>query len=210
MRRRRSIIKNKKMRGEWTELLFMAAAYEYDLPTCKPWGDSRSFDVVVGRPGGFLAVQVKSTICELCGGYACTIRGSQSRKYVPGSFDFLAAYVVLEDAWYIIPAALIADKERVSLASDSERANYEEYREAWHLLQRPKPAKMSHIEACAEQAGVEEAATENACLEDAGQEEDYAEEFVSVMQPPVSALPRFAMLFAELFRRRVGQLLFGV
>jgi len=168
----------------------MAAAYEYDLPVCKPWGDSRSFDVVVGRPGHFVAVQVKSTICELCGGYACTLRGCQSRKYTPGSFDFLAAYVVMEDAWYIVPAELIAGKERISLASESERAHYEAYREAWYLLKRPKANKIDSM-----QAGAEDTA---------------GKEFVSVMAPPVSALPRFAGMLGQLLRREIGELLYGV
>jgi hypothetical protein len=215
MRRRRSIIKNKKLRGEWTELLFMAAAYEYDLPVCKPWGDARSFDVVVGRPGRFLAVQVKSTICELCGGYACTLRGCRSQKYTPGSFDFLAAYVILEDAWYIVPAELIAGKERISLASESERAHYEAYREAWHLLRRSKQVKIDHLEAFADDGYAIEADAENSCADDACEEDvrgeyDWAQKFRPVMLPPRSVLPHLARMFGELVRLRCGQLLYGV
>ena len=55
-------IGDSKKRGEWVELKFMAEAAERDLSASKPLGDSESFDVVVGRPGKFVAVQVKSTL----------------------------------------------------------------------------------------------------------------------------------------------------
>jgi hypothetical protein len=182
---RRPIIRNKKLRGEWAEMCFMVRATEHGLPVCKPWGESRSFDFVVGWPGHFVAVQVKSTICELGAGYACTLRGSQNRGYARGSFDFLAAYVIFEDCWYIVPEAVIEGMERISLASDSERAQYEKYREAWHLLQRANgSSKIDDLKAC-------------------------AEEYVSRMVEPVSAVPRFAMMLGQLLCRQSASLLRG-
>jgi hypothetical protein len=73
-KRKAKIIKDKKMRGEWAESVFMGRASEHGLPVSKPWGDSESFDCVVGRAGKFLAVQVKCTISELRNGqgYACS------------------------------------------------------------------------------------------------------------------------------------------
>jgi len=53
-------------------------------------------------PRHFVCVQVKSTVYELGTGYVCAIKGGH-KPYPPGSFDFLAAYVVLENSWYIIP-----------------------------------------------------------------------------------------------------------
>jgi hypothetical protein len=156
MKKRKPLIRHKKLRGEWAELCFMVAAAEHALPVCKPWGEMRSYDFVVGWPGHFVAVQVKSTICELGAGYACTVRGGHSRRYRRGSFDFLAAYVVLEDCWYIIPEGIIVGKERLSLSSDSARAHYEEYREAWHLMRGPKAnSRIDRIQGCAEEVGDE-------------------------------------------------------
>lgn len=63
--KRKPKILDKKTRGEWAEMVFMARATELGLAVSKPWGDVRSYDVVVGRPGHFVAVQVKSTIFEL-------------------------------------------------------------------------------------------------------------------------------------------------
>jgi hypothetical protein len=115
--------------------VFIARASEHGLPVSKPWGDSNSFDCVVGRPGKFVAVQVKCTVAKLESGkgYICSVRSSH-KAYRPRAFDFLAAYVVLEDVWYIIPAKLIRGLKSISLCTDDGEAKYEQYREAWHLL----------------------------------------------------------------------------
>ena len=44
-------MKDKKVRGEWAEMKFMTAAVEHGLCVSKPYGDSNSYDLVVGRPG---------------------------------------------------------------------------------------------------------------------------------------------------------------
>ena len=132
-KRKARVIKDPKARGEWVESVFMARAGEHGLAVSKPWGDSKTYDFVVGRPGHFVGVQVKSTMVEAGGGYACFVR-KQNEVYARGSFDFLAAYVIPEDAWYIIPADKIRGKGYVSLFSDAETAKYEQYREAWQLL----------------------------------------------------------------------------
>ena len=103
-------MKDKKVRGEWAEMKFMTCAAEHGLCVSKPYGDSNSYDFVVGRPGHFVSVQVKSTMCRSGGGYECCIKGKKDEPYEPGSFDFLAAYVVLEDAWYILPAGKVAGR----------------------------------------------------------------------------------------------------
>ena len=104
------IIKDAKARGEWVESVFMARAGELGFAVSRPWGESRSYDFVVGRPGHFVSVQVKSTVCRSGGGYECCIKGKKDEPYESGSFDFLAAYVVLEDAWYILPAGKVAGR----------------------------------------------------------------------------------------------------
>ncbi len=134
-KRRAKIIQDKKERGEWAESVFLARAGEQGLPVSKLWGDSRSFDCVVGRPGRVKAVQVKCTIAVLESGkgYCCSTCSSH-KPYRAGAFDFFAAYVIPEDAWYIIPAKLIHGLRSISLCTEGGEAKYEEYREAWHLL----------------------------------------------------------------------------
>jgi hypothetical protein len=139
-KRKPKIIEDKKQRGEWAELKFMAHAAEHGLPVSRPWGDSHSFDCVVGSPKKFAAVQVKSTLYEKDGGYECTIR-SGSRHYRPGSFDFLAAYIIPVDVWYIIPAKVIFGRECIELYPNLKTAKYEKYREAWQLLREASDLK---------------------------------------------------------------------
>src|SRR5271163_662115 len=134
-KRKAKFIKDPKARGEWVESVFMARAGEQGLAVSKPWGDSRSYDFVVGRPGRFVGVQVKSTTVANGGGYVCMLR-RQGKAYGRGSFDFIAAYVVPEDVWYIIPATKLRGREYVNLCSNSKQAKNEEYREAWHLLRK--------------------------------------------------------------------------
>jgi len=132
-KRKPRIIKDPKARGEWAESVFVARAGEHGLAVSKPWGDSRSYDFVIGSPGRFVGVQVKSTVFVSGGGYACSVK-KNNQAYTRGEFDFLAAYVIPEDVWYIIPAGTIEGRESVGLCSKSKHAKYEEYREAWQLL----------------------------------------------------------------------------
>ncbi len=126
-----------KKRGEWAESVFLSRAGEEGLPASKPWGDSPSYDCVVGRPGKFVAVQVKCTIAKLesGNGYICSVCSSH-KPYPAGSFDFVAAYVIREDAWYIIPEKEIRGLKSISLCTVGAEAKYEPYREAWGLLRK--------------------------------------------------------------------------
>ena len=151
-KRKPKIIQDKKRRGEWAESVFISRASEEGLPASKPWGDSRSFDCVVGRPGKFVAVQVKCTLAKLASGvgYTCSVCSS-NRPYPPGAFDFLAAYVIPEDAWYIIPEKEIRGLKSISLCTSGPGAEmrYEPYREAWGLLR--KASEIRESESGAEQ-----------------------------------------------------------
>lgn len=156
-RRRRKIIQDKKRRGEWAESVFIARAGEEGLAASKPWGDSRSYDCVVGRPGKFVAVQVKCTVFQNPEGegYICSTCSSH-KPYPPGSFDFVAAYVIPEDAWYIIPEKEIRGLKSISLCTVGGEAKYERYREAWSLLR--KASQIGDPESSAQQFPAEESA----------------------------------------------------
>ena len=152
MKKRKPKISNKKLRGEWAEAIFVVRASERGLQVSKPWGDSRSYDFVVGRPGHFVAVQVKCTVfnTKSGSGYLCSVC-HQNRPYRPGAFDFLAAYLVFEDAWYIIPEKRVRGLKRsISLFTQCNKSRYEEYLEAWHLLERASGGGIE-IKACAEE-----------------------------------------------------------
>ena len=131
--------RHSKRRGEWAELAFMARAAGEGLNVAKPWGDSGRYDVAVESRGRFVRVQVKSTICRTGRSYACAVRPNlHGRPYRRRDFDFVAAYVIPEDVWYILPArAVLKGRMGMVILSPSLPGHkYERYREAWELLGR--------------------------------------------------------------------------
>ena len=88
----------------------------------------------------------------------CSVRKNHA-KYAQG-VRFSRAYVIPEDVWYIVPAKKLAGRGVVTLCSNSGEANFEEYREAWHLLR--------------EAAGVEEETAAPHPEESAAEEEEMA------------------------------------
>ncbi len=115
-KRKPKIIRDNKKRGQWAESVFVARVTERGLQTSKPFGESGRFDCVVGGPGKFVAAQVKCTIAKQpkAKGYICNLK-SNNKKYPPGSFDFVAAYEIPEDTWYIIPEKAIRGMGAISL-----------------------------------------------------------------------------------------------
>jgi PD-(D/E)XK endonuclease len=132
-------IKHPKQRGEWAELLFMTRATQHGLCVTKPFGDSAHFDFATEYQGRFLRVQVKSTKYMRFNSYICHVT-STCRPHRANQIDFVAAYVIPADAWYIMPAGAFQRKTQVCLSPHRKTSKYGRYREAWHLL-RTTPAK---------------------------------------------------------------------
>ena len=73
---------------------------------------------------------------------------NQQKKhdYSLDQIDLFAAYVIPEDAWYLIPAVLLLGDQRRTMAMLSpvvppaKKASYvyEGYREAWNLLKKSR------------------------------------------------------------------------
>jgi hypothetical protein len=144
-------IKNCKKRGEWAELVFAMRAVGRGLRLAKPWGESTGYDFVVDQEfGGMVRVQVKSTIFPEGEGYSCTLKDSKG-LYKKHSFDFVAAYVIPKDVWYIIPEKRVRGQWSVGLHPELKKSKYGEYQEAWELLRGPLPGVIARIEAVAEE-----------------------------------------------------------
>lgn len=127
-------IETYKLQGELVELRFLARAAELGLRVSKPYGDSAPYDFLVESGGTVYKVQVKSTRYRetKCKAFLCTT-GAQRRRYQTEDVDFIAAYVVTDDAWYIIPLSEIPGCH-ISLNPRFRRNKWREYREAWDLL----------------------------------------------------------------------------
>ena len=122
----------------------MAEAAKRCLSVNKPRGDTRAYDVGIEHGQTFLRVQVKSTTARSGAGYRCQFTPNHKKKhdYSLKEIDLFAAYVIPEDAWYLIPAVLLLGKRRHFMAAllpvvpPAKKASYryECYREAWNLL----------------------------------------------------------------------------
>ena len=99
-------------------------------------------------------MQVKSTMFREGSGYSCSLKDSRG-PYKKGSFDFVAAYVIPEDVWYILPEKVVRGMWSIGLYPKLEKSKYNCYKEAWHLLSGGTPGFVERIEACAEEGFVE-------------------------------------------------------
>jgi hypothetical protein len=68
-------------------------------------------------------------------------------------FDFVAAYLIPEDIWYIIPVEKFKGQGTITLNPTVKNSKYGRYKEAWHLL-RVGAGTVIGIEACAAESGV--------------------------------------------------------
>ncbi len=97
--------------------------------------ESRYFLRTNGHPL-FLRVQVKSTGYRVGRSYVCNVRSDNHlHPYTVRQIDYLAAYVIPEDVWYIVPARVAtALKGHIWLSPHKPGHKYERYMDAWDLL----------------------------------------------------------------------------
>jgi hypothetical protein len=107
------------------------------LPRAKSKGDVRRVGSPPARPT-LHRIQVKCSTQLLNGLYRVNAHRRTHGRAVPylaSEIDFLAAYIVPEDTWYIIPVAAIRGSSLLFRRRRDRRPGlYDVYREAWHLL----------------------------------------------------------------------------
>jgi PD-(D/E)XK endonuclease len=128
-------LRHAKARGECTELRFMTRASELGFRLTKPWGDNSSYDLALDYQGRFRRIQVKSTQQKRWNSYRCCI-SANGVPYTPHQIDFIAAYVIPTDTWYIIPIEDIPNQPEILLSPHRKNSKHAKYKEAWHLLKR--------------------------------------------------------------------------
>ena len=113
----------------------MARASQHGLCVSKPWGDSSAYDFIIEHKGKLLRVQVKSTTHARYHSYVCCFHGHKNRRYTAEEIDFVAAYIIPKDIWFIFPIAVILKvHSSVILSPHMKVSKYGQYQEAWHLL----------------------------------------------------------------------------
>jgi hypothetical protein len=128
-----------RRRGELIELLFAQKATSLGFRIFKPVCDE-SYDFIIDSGRRFSRVQVKSTDRLRKGGYligACHFATHNTKQcYTSAEIDILAAYIVPEKAWYIIPIKAFTPQQWLSFYPQNKQSQgrFEPYREAWPLL----------------------------------------------------------------------------
>jgi hypothetical protein len=129
----------RKRQGELAELAFMSKAASLGFGVAQPYGDSERFDFILSRDRRLWRVQVKSTRTAHRSVYEISAHGCWGAHdiYTKDEIDLIVAYVVPEDAWYVIPIEATQGRKRLCLHPNVPRKQcykYEKYREAWWMM----------------------------------------------------------------------------
>jgi hypothetical protein len=157
-----------KRRGEISELAFALAAARHGFGIAKPFGDSERYDIILDPahlnpviPTGaqrqqaqwrdllflsvrprLIRVQVKSSTQLVDGLYRINAGRRLNGLVVPytlAEIDFMVAYIIPEDSWFILPLPHILGQ--ITLLFRPKRSRipgvYDDYRQAWHHLTAP-------------------------------------------------------------------------
>lgn len=129
--------------GELTELKFYLEAFELGFIASKPFGDNAKYDFIIDSDGILSRVQVKSTNIkdERIRGDAYRINSSYgaTRKngYTKKEIDFLAAYIIPENTWYIIPIDKISGIKSLYFSPQKKcKKRLEIFKERWDLFKQ--------------------------------------------------------------------------
>ncbi len=134
----KTIRRDCKKQGEMAELQFLAKASSLGFVVAKPYGDSSRYDFILDNGRSLVRVQVKS-VGKLCSCGLYRLHATNGRKRIPfreGEIEAIVAYVIPEDAWYVIPIKVLRGVDTFWVCPHIYRskAKYELYRDAWHLL----------------------------------------------------------------------------
>jgi hypothetical protein len=142
-----------KRKGMMGELIFVVKASSMGFSVSKPYDGTEPYDLVIEENGRLLRIQVKSVFTTCRWGYSVSVQrhskghGRPAIQYSAEEIDFIAAYVVPHDAWYIIPVFEIVSRAHIRLYPEGAKRNdgalFEKYREAWDLLRlgRARPTE---------------------------------------------------------------------
>src|SRR5713101_8145260 len=115
-----------KRRGELAELAFILKARTLGFSLAKPFGDSERYDFIIDSGKNLWRIHVNSH----------RRTNGNVVAYAASEIDFLVAYIIPEDAWFILPIQAILTRTSLLFCfrDDPKGGLYGAYREAWDLL----------------------------------------------------------------------------
>ena len=132
-----------KRKGEAAEAAFLSKAADLGFDVAKPWGDSAQFDFILHTGSRCWRVQVKSAREHRKSRYTVKASGDHI-PYTKENIDFLVAYIVPENAWYVMPIEAINGRAGLWFyPQPGSKSLFEIYREAWCLMACPRDGACS-------------------------------------------------------------------
>jgi PD-(D/E)XK endonuclease len=125
-----------KTKGELAELAFSHKAGSLGFGVATPNGEDEAYDFILDSGQRLWRVQVKSIYSPFRHGYRASCGHWNHRHYKTEEIDFVVAYIVPREIWYVIPAhSIVASGTLNFYPSGCQWGGYfESYREAWHLM----------------------------------------------------------------------------
>jgi hypothetical protein len=128
----------RKALGEAAEAAFLAKATSLGFGVAKSWGDSERYDFIVDSGKKLWRVQVKSSRRSDGSRYIVKTKGRE-KAYTAKEIDFIVAYIVPENLWYVIPISVAAFRGQMYVSPHGTRHfRHEKYREAWCQMACPR------------------------------------------------------------------------
>ena len=126
-----------KARGEAAEAAFLAKVTSLGFGVSKTWGDSERYDFILDSGKRLWRVQVKSSRHFDGSRYIVKLKGAAA--YTAEEIDFIVAYIVPENLWYVIPISVAALRGQMYVSPGGTRHfRHEKYREAWCQMACPR------------------------------------------------------------------------
>ena len=127
----------RKALGEAAEAAFLAKATSLGFGVAKTWGDSERYDFILDSGKRLWRVQVKSSRHFDGSRYIVKLKGAAA--YTAKEIDFIVAYIVPENLWYVIPDLRCrGSRPDVRLSHGTRHFRHEKYREAWCQMACPR------------------------------------------------------------------------
>ena len=130
-------------RGDLCEVAFVHKAMSLRFTVAKPYGHNHRYDFIVEGGQNLWRVQVKTCTHLRDDLYRANVFHSlngASTAYTKAELDFVAVYIMPQEAWYVIPVREVVGRTALRFRGSSgihRRDPYAHYREAWHLLREP-------------------------------------------------------------------------
>jgi hypothetical protein len=128
--------------GDLGEVAFVHKAMSLGYVVAKPYGQMHRYDFMVEGGNKLWRVQIKTSTGMRDGRYQLCVQRITHRRcvaYKKSELDFVVAYLMPTNTWYILPISVVAGRRSFLLAPPGFRGKnpWAQYLEAWHLLGKP-------------------------------------------------------------------------